>query len=673
MYQTFLGEKRRIVFPYFFIKVLLLGITTTYFFVDSAPHKLFFLFALLAVNVLLLKKSALKIFRFLLISTAVLLPVWFFFVFYPQSFSLSTALQEMTSSRIFRNALIRLWALFSTGQLFLGVTSRHEIMLSLDRIHANVYVRLFFVILFNAISYLISSFRRIEYSYYSRVSDKQIVKDKIRILSALIFDALSLIFECKKVFFLNKDRVYASLGAKHPDAEVSFTASYNSTPHIHIRDVKYPELSDPIIREASFDILGGITIISGKNGSGKSTLFNVISGIIPAVLNADYSCCETCAVFPLPDIGYVLQGVEISFFYDTVERVFKHLEPELVKQWMMAFGMEHLLEGERPISELSAGECKATALLAELLDPRHSICLLDEPSAFLSESSKRVLLRLLDDVKQFKKILCITHDPELIFAADRVFRMDAGLLHPVSMKIDGPCSVRFFPRNTDRRPLVTVSVPQPLYPKGTYVSDAVSQENMQIKICSGESIAICGNNGAGKTTLGIYLQDRIKAEYPDLRVVMMLQDVNQQLFTTKVLDELLVGTSADSETRKTALAFLRRFDLERVAEQPPQFISGGQKRLVLILCMIMQAPQIVFLDEPFDSIDDIHREALKEFLCEYQRQTGCSYVILDQSADSFCEIIDRTITIRNYQIVKEDYSPWTASETKFNRKLCSFP
>lgn len=642
MHKTLMGIKRTIRFPFFFIKTVLLGLCTSAFFVEAVPGKGCLLLLMILLNVLLLRHDSLRILKFLLITTTALVLVWFMLFFLPGSSSLSEALTDMLYSEQFRHAFLRLWGLLAAGQLYIGTTSQYEMLLSLKRIRANINISLFVVILFNALSYFIHSFKDIRDGFKLRIPGKRAVKDNLFILNSLMFDAISTMFECRKAFFLNSDRIYASLSELVTSPAVAVP---EKDLHFHFSDVSFPPNGEKVIRSAQLDVPEGITIIVGNNGSGKTTLLNLVSGIIPNVLTANFTE-EPCSREPY-GVGYVMQGAIGSFFYDTVQRALMHIPEAEARRWLDRFGMLDLYEEERYISELSAGECKVVMLLAEILDSSRGICLLDEPSAFLSEGLKGTLSELIRLAAKSKRILMISHEKDFIDLADRLYVLADGAL---SERDQMPAPMRLSAdHQTPGETLTELHIPQPLIPG--------SMENIEgeyvLRLRRGESIAVLGSNGAGKTTLGTYLCQTISGGAQGLRCVMMRQDLDKQFFTSTVEEELLLGTTSDEESWKKTKKYLTRLGMDDLAQQPPQFLSGGQKRMLLTVCLLMQEPDILILDEPFDSLDEWHAQMVLNLVCEYRQRSSCACVFIDQTAEMYEPFINSSITIERFRIKSE--------------------
>ena len=80
-----------------------------------------------------------------------------------------------------------------------------------------------------------------------------------------------------------------------------------------------------------------------------------------------------------------------------------------------------------------------------------------------------------------------------------------------------------------------------------------------------------------------------------------MQDVNHQLFTESVLDEVLLGMKPQNE--KLALEILDGLNLKQYTENHPMALSGGQKQRVAVASGISSGCEIVVFDEPTSGLD----------------------------------------------------------------------
>lgn len=149
----------------------------------------------------------------------------------------------------------------------------------------------------------------------------------------------------------------------------------------------------------------------------------------------------------------------------------------------------------------------------------------------------------------------------------------------------------------------------------------INLEIPALSIPCGSVVAVIGKNGAGKSTFGrcmcelekkargtmtfngriLSRKDRIKACY------LVMQDVNHQLFTESVLDEILLSMEKSNETEESkkekAVQILASLNLEQYQNVHPMSLSGGQKQRVSIACALASDKQILVYDEPTSGLD----------------------------------------------------------------------
>ena len=190
---------------------------------------------------------------------------------------------------------------------------------------------------------------------------------------------------------------------------------------------------------------GELVVLLGRSGSGKSTLLNIISGIdhpdAGEVVVGDTELTGLTererTLFRRHHVGFVFQSFNLIPTLTVEENVRLPLE---LSAWRGADARGRaraLLDavglGDRARSfpdRLSGGEQQRVAI-ARALVPEPLLLLADEPTGNLDFETGRQVMALLDrlvrDVGQ--TLLVVTHDRDLIDAADRVFTLRGGRLH----------------------------------------------------------------------------------------------------------------------------------------------------------------------------------------------------------------------------------------------------
>lgn len=150
----------------------------------------------------------------------------------------------------------------------------------------------------------------------------------------------------------------------------------------------------------------------------------------------------------------------------------------------------------------------------------------------------------------------------------------------------------------------------------------------------GDKIGIVGSNGCGKTTLLEIITSKIK---PDCGKITLGQTVQIGYYTqntpkekpdTKVID--IIKRSTDSiqladGSRMSASQYLTYFGIPpRKQFTNYELLSGGEKRLIYLLSILIANPNFLILDEPTNDLDIYTQMKLENFLEEY---TGCLLVV----------------------------------------------
>lgn len=148
----------------------------------------------------------------------------------------------------------------------------------------------------------------------------------------------------------------------------------------------------------------------------------------------------------------------------------------------------------------------------------------------------------------------------------------------------------------------------------------------------GERVALIGPNGAGKTTALHVMVGLLRPQTGEVvafgaprrrekdffevraRAGLLFQDSDDQLFCATVLEDVAFGPlnlgAKPAEARRAALAALADLGLERLSDRVTHKLSGGQKRLAALACVLAMRPDVLLLDEPTNGLDEATRERL---------------------------------------------------------------
>ena len=421
-------------------------------------------------------------------------------------------------------------------------------------------------------------------------------------------------------------------------------------------------LDDAILKNLNLEIRSGeCVVLAGESGCGKTTISKLINGLIPHYHSgtmdgdvflgdkntADMTLAEISRV-----VGSVFQNPRSQFFnIDTdCELAFGcenlGMDPEEVKlrveNVVREFHLEHLLG--RSIFNLSGGE-KQKIACASVSATGPEIFVLDEPSANLDLKTIADLKEIVSRWKKAGKTVVIV-EHRLYYlrdVADRICYVKDGQIAyewtPAELETKGleyatnlglrclnleqlregvvrlahqPCKVPELvegPQGSKELDLAKQSIAKSIV--FTNLTFAYHKKHPildidRLELLCGQITALIGHNGAGKSTLAQVLCG-LQGSWHQKRAArkrgtyLIMQDVNHQLFTESVLDEVLLGMKPQNE--KLALEILDGLNLKQYAENHPMALSGGQKQRVAIGSGISSGCDVVVFDEPTSGLD----------------------------------------------------------------------
>ncbi len=206
------------------------------------------------------------------------------------------------------------------------------------------------------------------------------------------------------------------------------------------------------------------------------------------------------------------------------------------------------------------------------------------------------------------------------------------------------------------------------YPEG----DSQALQKMSINIEQGEKIAIVGRNGSGKTTLaklllGLYQTTSGNIRFDglnhqqihpsDLRQNFGYLPQDITLFHGTIRDNILFGTRQVTEyqlIRAVQLSGVNSFTdhetqgLDRQVGENGIALSRGQRQSIALARAILNAPQILLLDEPTASLD---ARAEKQFIRSITATAKERTLLLITHKMELLHLVDRIIVLEKGKLV----------------------
>ena len=99
---------------------------------------------------------------------------------------------------------------------------------------------------------------------------------------------------------------------------------------------------------------------------------------------------------------------------------------------------------------------------------------------------------------------------------------------------------------------------------------------------------------------------------------------------------------------------LSKFELENVKDIKAKFLSGGQKKKLVIALSLLSDPKVLLLDECFAALDVLTIKMLQEIIVSLQQETKITICICDHQARDLLACVDRAMILSNCKIIAQD-------------------
>lgn len=442
--------------------------------------------------------------------------------------------------------------------------------------------------------------------------------------------------------------------------------------------LKYPNGDRKIFDNLNIEINDKEKVLLlGPSGSGKSTLLNVLSGIVPNLIELPMKYDElhvdhqSGVIFQNPDTQFCMPKVyeELAFVLENRKIPRSEMDNE-IKKALESVNLK--VSDQTYVNQLSGGMKQKLAIVETILQ-RAETLFLDEPTAMLDVQATEDLWKKLIELWDEQTVLIVEHKVEHIWQhVDRVLLMnyegkiiaddtpqhilndyehlltEYGVWHPKAWNYaPRPIKLDIQPSNS----LFEFQQGQIVRGKQTLFSVD------DFELHKGEWLTITGENGAGKTSLLesilqlIKYKGRMTYNNEELKKIkqaakhmyLVYQNPELQFITNSVYDEIYIHynhldpENAEQETTQ----LLKLLHLDQVKNHHPFEISTGQKRRLSVATALSSKAEIVLLDEPTFGLDSHNTFQLIKLFQERVKQ-GQTIVMVTHDS----EIIRRYPTRR---------------------------
>lgn len=400
--------------------------------------------------------------------------------------------------------------------------------------------------------------------------------------------------------------------------------------------------------------------IIGVNGTGKSTLLKIIAGEEEAD-SGNVIKMNGLRVGYLPQVPVFEDNEVVMDYMNRICSISNANEESEAKSILTRLG---IMDYYQSVTELSGGQRKRVALAAAMISPV-DLLILDEPTNHIDNDTVLWLEKNLK--KTAKALLMVTHDRYFLDrVVNRTIELDKGKMYTYDgnysqfLELKAEREEREIANERKRQNFLRTelewvrrgaqarSTKQKArlerFEEVSNISAPVKKQNVEIaglssrlgrktieaeNICKSyngnvlikdfnyivlknDRIGIIGPNGCGKSTLVNILTRRIE---PDSGSVVVGETVKIGIFSQenehmkaeqRVIDYIKdVGEYINTrDGRVSASQLLERFLFNAEMQYSPiSKLSGGERRRLYLLRVLMSAPNILFLDEPTNDLD----------------------------------------------------------------------
>lgn len=447
---------------------------------------------------------------------------------------------------------------------------------------------------------------------------------------------------------------------------------------------------------------GEMVLLCGASGCGKTTVGRLINGLIPHYYKGELTGnvlvngmdIEKTELYKLAGVvGTVFQNPRSQFFaVDTDGEITFGAEnigmpPDSIISRKDDVSSEMHIEKllGRSIFELSGGEKQIIACASvSVLSP--DIIVLDEPSSNLDLEAIEKLKEILKRWKlQGKTIVIAEH--RLYFLrelADRMLILENGR---ITKEMTAEEIKKLTITDTEKMGIRPMILPEIQYKNSvvesedillledfcfTYKDGKHGIDIPRLELPANRIIAIIGHNGAGKSTLARNIcglerkckgtltmnGKKMKAKERLHNCYMIMQDVNHQLFTESVRDEVMLSMTdkALTDEQKASLAdeILEQLDLAEYADTHPMALSGGQKQRTAIASGIASSKPIIIFDEPTSGLDLAHMKQVADQLKKL-KDMGKTVIVVTHDNEFILSCCDHVVRLENGCVAEDNH------------------
>ena len=201
-------------------------------------------------------------------------------------------------------------------------------------------------------------------------------------------------------------------------------------------------------------------------------------------------------------------------------------------------------------------------------------------------------------------------------------------------------------------------------------------DNINFKINEGQIFGMLGPNGVGKSTIynlitglinpksgKIKIAGEDATQYPVYLRTKKFKDGYVPQYggyfndltlyeNLKAISEIVIDNKNYRDERINYL--ISKFELDNTKDIKAKFLSGGQKKKLVIALSLLSEPRVLLLDECFAALDVLTIKMLQEVIVNLQSENKITICICDHQARDLLACVDVAMILSNGKIIAKD-------------------
>ena len=198
-------------------------------------------------------------------------------------------------------------------------------------------------------------------------------------------------------------------------------------------------------------------------------------------------------------------------------------------------------------------------------------------------------------------------------------------------------------------------------------------DDISFNINQGEILGMLGPNGVGKSTIFNLITGLVKPDYGSINFEG-INATNYPIYlrtskfkigyvpqyggyfhdltlldNLKAIGEILIKEKKERESKINDL--IAKFELDSLRDIKAKFLSGGQKKKLVIALALLGNPKVLLLDECFAALDVLTIKMLQQVIVNLQTEKNIGICICDHQARDLLSCVDVAMVLSNCKII----------------------